>query len=264
MKVYISADIEGITDVTCWDETNLDKPDSRAACEQMTAEVSAACEGAIKAGAGEILIKDAHWLARNIDHHKLPREANLIRGLGQTPLSMVQGLDKDFTALALIGFHSRGGGAGSPIEHTNDPGYVHVRINERFASESLIFGYAAAWLGVPLVFISGDQALVDEMKSINSAITTVAVKQGVGESTVNLHPDLAIERIRDGMAQALKGDLKQCLLVLPENFRVEIRFKDHSKAKRAGFYPGVITVDPFTVGYETDDYFDVLRFFMFM
>ena len=51
MKIYISADIEGITDVTHWDETNLDKPDSRAACEQMTAEVAAACEGAVKAGA---------------------------------------------------------------------------------------------------------------------------------------------------------------------------------------------------------------------
>jgi D-amino peptidase len=177
---------------------------------------------------------------------------------------MVQGLDKDFTALALIGFHSRGGGAGSPIEHTNDPSYVHVRINERFASEFLIFAYAAAWLGVPLAFVSGDQALVDEVKSVNPVITTVAVKQGVGESTVNLHPDLAVERIRDGMAQALKGDLKHCLVALPEKFRVEIRFKDHPKAKRAGFYPGVITVDPFTVGFETDDYFDVLRFFMFM
>jgi D-amino peptidase len=239
MKIYISADIEGITDVTCWDETNLDKPDSRAACEQMTAEVAAACEGAVKAGASEILVKDAHWLARNIDHHKLPREANLIRGLGQTPLSMVQGLDKDFAALALIGFHSRGGGAGSPIEHTNDPSYVHVRINERFASEFLIFGYAAAWLGVPLAFVSGDQALVDEVKSVNPAITTVAVK-------------------------ALKGDLKHCLVALPDKFKVEIRFKDHPKAKRAGFYPGVITVDPFTVGFESDDYFDVLRFFMFM
>ena len=264
LKIYISADIEGITDVTHWDETNLEKPDSRAACEQMTAEVAAACEGAMKAGAGDILVKDAHWLARNIDHHKLPHEARLIRGWGQHPLSMLQGLDNTFAGVAMIGFHSRGGGAGSPIEHSMDPDFVHVRINERFASEFLIFAYTAAWLKVPVAFVSGDQALMDEVKLVNPAITTVAVKQGVGNSTVNLHPAVARERIRAGAEKAFKGDLKQCLVVLPENFRVEIRFKEHHKARHASFYPGAFAVDPFTIGFETDDYFEVLRFFMFL
>ena len=60
MKVFISADIEGITGVTHWDETKLGKAVSASACEQMTAEVASACEGALEAGATEILIKDAH------------------------------------------------------------------------------------------------------------------------------------------------------------------------------------------------------------
>ena len=54
MKMYISADIEGITGVTHWDETDLHHADSYAAREQMTAEVAAACEGALLAGATEI------------------------------------------------------------------------------------------------------------------------------------------------------------------------------------------------------------------
>ncbi len=264
MKIYITADIEGITDVTHWDETALEKPDSRAACEQMTVEVAAACEGAVKAGAEDILVKDAHWLARNITHNKLPQEARLIRGWERHPLSMVQSLDESFDGLMMIGFHSRSGGAGSPIEHSMDPGFVHVRINERFASEFLIFAYAAAWLKVPVVFVSGDQALVDEVKSVNPHITTVAVKTGVGDSTVNIHPMLAVARIREGASQALKGDLKQCLVKLPDQFKVEIRFKDHTKAKHAAFYPGAKALDPFTVSFETGDYFEVLRFFHFM
>jgi D-amino peptidase len=264
MKIYISADIEGITDVTHWDETNLEKPDSKAATEQMTAEVAAACEGAVKAGATDILVKDAHWLARNIEHGKLPREARLIRGWQRHPLSMVQSLDGSFNGLMMIGFHSRSGGAGNPIEHSMDPGFVHVRINDRFASEFLIFAYAAAWLKVPVVFVSGDQALVDEVKSVNPHITALAVKQGLGDSTANIHPALAVERIREGVVNALKGELKQCLVALPEKFRVEIRFKEHHKAGHAGFYPGAGMLDPFTVGFETDDYFEVLRFFHFM
>ena len=82
---------------------------------------------------------------------------------------MVQELDKSFDGVMLIGFHARGGSGGSPIEHTNDPGYVHVRINDLYASEFLIFAYAAAWVGVPVPFVSGDQALVDQVKTINPA-----------------------------------------------------------------------------------------------
>jgi D-amino peptidase len=264
MKIYISADIEGITDVTHWDETNLDKSDSRSACEQMTAEVAAACEGAVKAGAKDILVKDAHWVARNIDHHKLPREARLIRGWTLHPLSMLQELDKSFDGVMLVGFHARGGSGGSPLEHTNDPGYVHVRINDLYASEFLVFAYAAAWMGVPVPLVTGDQWLIDQVKSINPNITTVAVKQGIGEATVNVHPDLAVERIRAAAEKALKGDLKKSLVALPEKFHAEIRFKDHTKAKHGGFYPGATQVDPFTVAFESGDYFEVLRFFSFM
>ena len=107
----------------------------------MTAEVAAACEGAVKAGASDILVKDAHASVRNIEHSKLPHEARLIRGWGQHPLSMLQGLDKSFDAVMLVGFHARGGSGGSPLMHTNDPGHVHVRINDWFASEFLVFAY---------------------------------------------------------------------------------------------------------------------------
>ena len=45
----------------------------------MTLEVKAACEGAIKAGAEEIWVKDAHDSGRNIDHNLLPKNTKLIR-----------------------------------------------------------------------------------------------------------------------------------------------------------------------------------------
>ncbi len=263
MKIYISADIEGITDVTHWDETNLDKPDSRAACEQMTAEVAAACEGAVKAGASEILVKDAHWQARNIDHHKLPKEARLIRGWGQEPLMMVQGLDKSFDAVLLVGFHARSGSGGSPLEHTNNPAYIHMKINDLYASEFLVFAYAAAWVGVPVALVTGDVWLAGQVKSVNPHISTVAVKEGIGESTVNIHPDAAIESIREEAGKALKEDLSQCLVKLPEQFKLEIRYKEAHAARRTSFYPGASLVDPFTVTFACRDYFEALRFLFF-
>ena len=76
MKIYISADIEGVTGVTHWDETDLGKGESSLFREQMTAEVVAACEGALQAGATEIWVKDAHDSARNIIASRLPHEAS--------------------------------------------------------------------------------------------------------------------------------------------------------------------------------------------
>ena len=59
MKVYISADIEGVTGAAHWDETNKTHADCGEFREQMTAEVAAACEGALAAGADEVWVKDA-------------------------------------------------------------------------------------------------------------------------------------------------------------------------------------------------------------
>ena len=109
MKIYMSADIEGITGVTHWDETELSKAESVVPREQMTAEVVAACEGAIQAGATEIWLQDAHGTGRNIIAARLPQEVRLIRGWSGHPFEMLQELDDTFQGVILIGYHSRAG-----------------------------------------------------------------------------------------------------------------------------------------------------------
>ena len=99
MKIYISADIEGTTGITDWEEAGKGHPTYQEFRERMTEEVVAACEGAIEAGAKEILIKDAHDSGRNIIAGRLPDCAKLIRGWSGHPFSMVQELDESFAAL---------------------------------------------------------------------------------------------------------------------------------------------------------------------
>ena len=57
MKVYISADMEGVTGVSHWEEVDHNKSAYSQFQKQMSLEVAAACEGAIAAGAKEILVK---------------------------------------------------------------------------------------------------------------------------------------------------------------------------------------------------------------
>jgi D-amino peptidase len=263
MKVYITADIEGVTGATHWDETDKKNPDYGEFQEQMTAEVVAACEGALNAGATEIWVRDAHWTGRNIIPSKLPREAKLVRGWSGHPFSMMQGLDETFQAVLVIGYHSRAGSGTSPLAHTMTGNVIYVTINGQYASEFLISAYTAGLVGVPVAFISGDAGICQEAETLIPGLGTVAVQQGSGNATVSIHPHLAVEQIRAGVEAALKGDLSQCRVTLPGHFAVELRHKNHADAYRVSFFPGASLKEPHTLQFEADDYFEVLRFFSF-
>jgi D-amino peptidase len=263
MKIYLSADIEGIAGVTHWDETDLAKADYGPYREQMTAEVAAACEGALAAGATEIWVKDAHDSGRNLIADRLPREVRLIRGWSGHPFGMLQEMDETFQAVILIGYHSRAGANTSPLAHTMNGGVHLLTINGREASEFLVSAYTASYNHTPVVFVSGDQGLCDEITAINPEIGTVAVKRGVGDSTISIHPREAVEKIHAGVTQALRGDLAGRKLALPESFTVEIIYREHMKAYEKSFYPGAGLVGARTVRFESKDYFEVLRFLLF-
>lgn len=264
MKIYLSADIEGITGATHWDETDKKHADYAEFRDQMTAEVAAACEGALKAGADEIWVKDAHDSARNLLAERLPREVRLIRGWSGHPYMMMDRLDATFQAALMIGYHSRAGSNASPLAHTMSGSDAYLKINDRLASEFVLNTYTAALEGVPVVFVSGDAGLCEEATAFVPGISSVAVKEGIGSATTNIHPRLAVEKIRDGVYAALKQDITCCRLKLPEHFTVEIGYKDQSKAYAASFFPGASLQDAFTIRFEANNYFNVLQLIDFV
>lgn len=265
MKIYISADIEGVTGVVHWNETEKNLPDFNEFAPQMTNEVLAACKGAMAAGAEDIWIKDAHDSARNIDINKLPKSVKLIREWSRHPFCMMQELDETFEAAIMIGYHSAGSLGGNPLSHTlNNSKVSYIKINDEIASEFLINTYTASLVGVPVVFVSGDEELCQEVKKTNTNIKTAAVKKGVGNSVISIHPELAASNIKSSIEKVLKEDYKKCLVKLPDSFKVEIGYLNHKYAYAASFYPGAKLISPMVVGFEADNYFDVLRMFMFL
>jgi len=264
MKIYISADIEGITGIAHWDETEKSKSDYQKFSKQMTEEVNAACEGAINAGAEEIWVKDAHDSGRNIIAADLPQNIKLIRGWSGHPFLMVQELDESFDALIMIGYHSFSSSNANPLSHTmSSATFNYIKLNEKLASEFLIHSYAAATVGVPVVFLSGDEGLCKEVNTINENIQTVAVNKGIGNSVISIHPQLAIKKIKEGVKSILKGDINKCKIKLPDYFKMELSFKNHAKAFKTSFYPGVKQISSTNVVFESDNYFEVLRMFSF-
>ncbi|WP_461205141.1 M55 family metallopeptidase [Clostridium sp. DL1XJH146] len=266
MKIFISADIEGVTGVTHWDETEKPNGDYPPFAEQMTREVLAACRGAQLSGAEQIVIKDAHSSGRNLIHSLLPEESLLIKGWSGHPFSMVQELDSSFDAAMFIGYHSGSGSSGSPLCHTmHEHNISYIKINGEETDEFLLHAYAAAYVGVPVVLVTGDKELKNHVKKINPNIKTVAVKEGIGNSTISLHPDIAISRIKKAAQNSLDKELLQsCLLKIPDEFDVIIGYSKPHLAYKASFYPGAQKVSPTAIRFVTNDYFEVMRMMMFL
>ena len=263
MKVYSSVDMEGIAGISHWDEATKSQPEYEEFRELMTDEAIAACEGAIAAGASEVVLCDAHGTSRNILTKGIPEPVTVVRGFSGHPMAMVQQLDESFDAVAMIGYHSKGGSADNPLAHTITLRVAEIRINGEPASEFRIYGYASSLVGVPVAFVSGDAALCEEVRRVNGAIATLAVSRGVGDATVSMSPARATERIRSGLEAALRSDLSERQLTRPDRFEVEIAYVSATAAYRMAFYPGARQSGPRTLAFETDDYFEVLRLLMF-
>jgi len=264
MKIFMSADIEGIAGVTFHDECNPEKSASREYQRRMTEHVAAACEGAVAAGATEIHVKDAHWNGDNIDAAALPREARLIKGWSGHPMFMVQGLDSSFDAAMFVGYHARAGSDGNPLAHTLSGSKVaRLMVNGAPVAEHHLNAWAAATVGVPVVMISGDEAVCEDAKALAPAIVTVPVMRGEGASSLSLHPDEARDRIRAGAEAALAGDPASCRLELPDRWRLRIVYAKPEMAYRKGFYPGAERIDEVTVEFVADDYGEILRALLF-
>lgn len=265
MKVFMSIDIEGVNGICSWDETEANHPRYREFKEQLQREVSAACRGALKAGATEIVIKDAHDSARNLSILDLPKEVKLLRGWEGCPCSMMAGLDETYDAVVFIGYHSASRSNGNPLSHTMNTSRVyHVKINGEFASEFTINSLYASYLGVPVAFLSGDLNLTNLVKEVNPNIRTVATKEGRHGAVISKHPLVTCEEIEAGVEKALKENLKEKFVPLPKEFDCEVQYKKHNDAFNASFFPGAKQTKSDAVSFKTNNYYDALVAFKFI
>lgn len=264
MKIYISADIEGTAGITHWDEAEKGKPGYELHADLMTAEVVAACEGVLNAGANEIVVKDAHWTGRNIIAEHLPQQVRLIRGWSGHPWSMIQDLDDSFDALLLTGYHSGASTGGHPLAHTMTGFASQIMLNGVVASEFTLSRLAAATVGVPTVFLSGDHALCECAKVDDPGIYSVATMEGIGGSTNSMHPVAAQDAIRSVVETALSNREDWQVAEVPDDFHMEIHCAKHEDAYKASFYPGMEMTAPHLLEYHTTDFFEIMRMLSFV
>jgi len=268
MKIFISADMEGVAGITAVEQTDpVGQPEYARSCELMTAEVRAACEGATAGGATDILVNDSHWNMRNIIHEQLPPDVRLIRG-SLKPLSMNQGLDASCKAAAFVGYHAPVGTADAILDHTYTGETLYdVRVNGERCSEARVNAAVAGCFGVPVIFISGDQSACADARSFLPWVEAVEVKRAIGRyAASSLSPEQARKAISAGMQRAVAGvaggRAKPFSFASPVT--LELVFTSTAKTDMASLLPGAERVDGRTLRYGDPDFLTVFRAFRAM
>jgi D-amino peptidase len=265
LKVFISVDMEGITGVVNVDDASRDGKDYDYFRQTMTREANAAIEGALAAGATDIVVRDSHGTALNLLPEMLNRNSKLLRDWSQGPMYMMEGIDESYDAAVFVGYHARAGTADGVLDHTSSGDVTDVSINGVSMPETGYNALMAGYYGVPVVFVAGDKAVCDQAADILGNVETVAVKEGIGAAALNLHPEVAREQIRDGVERALRNldDYAPYKLSPPYTLRLKLK-TEQNIYRAAALYPGARRTGDWEVTYESDDVMEIIRAYVGM
>ncbi|MFF1818417.1 M55 family metallopeptidase [Kribbella sp. NPDC058245] len=258
MKVYVSADMEGITGLVDAEDVQPPGRDYERGRVMMTEDVNAAIRGAYAAGATSVLVNDAHGPMRNLLPDLLDPRAVLIKGRPK-PMGMIEGLDPSYDAVLCVGFHARAGILGVLSHSFMGHEIEDIWLDDQVTGEIGLFEATASAYGVPLVLLTGDDAACAEAAAWNNRIHTVPVKYAKDRFAAQLVPVAeARAAIESGVASAL-GSLSA--VSPPQASRtLSVRWQSASVTSHLQAIPGVIRVDDRTVT-VTGDMVQLYRLF---
>ena len=265
MKIYISADMEGIVGVVTGEQLGPQGFEYNRAREFMTAEVNAAIEAAFQAGATEIVVSDSHGNGQNLLIEKLPKAVTIVRSWPR-PLMMMQGIDETFDGAIFIGYHTGTSNATGVRAHTiSSARLADVRLNGTSMPEAGINAAIAGHFNVPVILVSGDDAVVKETTALLGDIEGAVVKWAYGfHSARTLTPEAAYEIIRDKVKRALARvkDFKPYRIKAP--VQLDVRFKSYRPSEMLSYLSIVERTDSHSIRFTGKDIVEVSKFLEFI
>lgn len=252
MKIYISSDIEGVAGVVAPQQGQPGNPEYERARRLMTEECSAAVDGAFAGGASEVVVNDAHGPKLNLLPDLLDPRAELILGQPK-PMSMFAGLTADHAGVLCLGYHS---GAGQPgvLSHTvSGLAFRAIRLNGRDCAEATLYGAYAGSLGVPVIMLSGDDAMAAQCGPLFPGAEVAVVKHALGQRAArSMSPARARECIRAAAERAVRNAREVAPFRIPVPCRLELDLTSPALADLVGIVPAAQRIGPASVAFEAE------------
>ena len=186
-KVFISADMEGISGISGSDQLSATGAEYSRSRKMMADDVNAAIRGARAGGATTIVVNDSHGSMRNLRLEDLEPGV----ALDQPQLQAVRDDGRPGRLLRcgdLRRLSRQGGASGGLFAHTGSGVVRDVRVNGQSLGEGGLNTTVAAWYGVPVALVTGDDVAVKQVAEVATTAKTVAVKRAINPRAVELRP----------------------------------------------------------------------------
>jgi D-amino peptidase len=265
LKIYISADMEGVVGAVTGEQLGPTGFEYNRFREFMTSEVNVAIQAAFEAGATEVVVSDSHGNGQNLLIEKLPKNVTVVRSWPR-PLMMMQGIDETFDGAIFLGYHTGTHNSEGVRAHTiSSARLADVRLNGRSMPEAGINAAIAGHFNVPVIMVSGDDAVVKEVTALLGDIEGAVVKWAYGfHSARTLTPEAAYDVIREKVKRAISRvkEFKPYKLATP--VQLDVRFKSYRPPEVLSYLSIVQRMDSHTIRFTGKDIVEVSKFIEFI
>lgn len=256
----ISADMEGATGVTYTEDVVPGTEQWQRFRKLFTGDVNAAVRGLCAAGAGAVLVNEAHSSQRNLLLEQLDERAVMLTGRHK-PLSMMQGIDSGVDGVVFLGYHA-GAGADGVLAHTYLENTVTgVWLDETAASEGRLNAALAAEHGVPVLLVTGDDKACADAADYAPEAELVPVKECVSRyAAICSPPARTAEVISDGARRGAARAVRDPDPVVRPH-RIELEFDAAHVAQATAVIPTVEQLDVRRVGFDAPTMTEAMKAF---
>ncbi len=242
-SVFVVTDGEGVAGICRQEQT---EPTDTELRQLLTGEVNAAVDGFLAGGADEVVVWDGHDGSRTLSATTIHDRAKLIVG----DIYPLMTFDRGYAAIAFVGQHSKAGTSAAIMAHSyNSLGIQNMLLNGKPVGEIEVTAALAGSFGIPVIFLSGDQAAARELHDIVPDAVTAEVKEGLARySCITLSAAAARDLIRERAAAAARkiGSIRPYRVNGPVTLQIEYTTRN-SLPFGAGADPGREVVDDRTI-----------------
>ena len=257
LRVLVYHDMEGLSGQDDYRTFNYSHPEFyRKGQEDLAGDINAVVDGLFAGGATKVEIVDAHGSGNpspDLIPAKLdPRATQLTRDSSFRQYVDVVAPDT-YDAIVAVGMHAKTGSRGF-ASHTYTLG-IDLWMNGHSITETELVAYSWGRAGVPVIFVSGDDRLADDLKTM-PWIQYVVTKKATSANTVELrNVDSVRAEMKAKAAEAVRQLANAKVMRVSEPVRAEIRVVPPARLNMLRGVPGVaLSPEGNAVSFEAKDF----------
>ena len=255
VRILLYHDMEGLAGQDDWRTFLFSHPEKYPEGQKMlAADINAVIEGLYAGGATQVDVVDAHGSGNpdpDVRRDLLDKRAKqVIRDKAFDPYVDITEPNV-YDAVVAVAMHAKTGSRGF-ASHTITLG-MDMLLNGKSITESEIVGYSWGRVGVPIIFVSGDDRLQNDLK-ILPWVEFVVTKKATSASTVELRPvDEVHAEMREKAARAVRNISKAKIMTLATPMKAGLHAVPPASLASLKDLPGITYADQ-TVTFTAKDY----------